>query len=381
MKRAHATWLRAGLLAAVGAAANAAEMPERELGLLLGGGWADEELVGGKDRDVNPLIGLRYGHRLGYSFNFFSDVVGGPYNGDVPAIDDSGVVTARGGLEWVFSRQQRHDWFLSGGVGAMYVEVNEDDDFIEPMVSVGLGLAWEMGANDSIRWEVRADHAYGDGDLPGNELTNYQLLVGYSWGLGAPLDSDGDGVANRLDQCPNTPKGAKLDNKGCPLDSDGDGVFDGLDKCPTVSAPGTSDGCPLPVAEKPAEPAPAPAPAPAPTPTPAPLMTLGDVNFDFDKATLKPSADEEIDKAVARVKKMEGEMYELKGYTDSIGSEAYNLKLSQRRADAVRNEMIRRGAPADRITATGYGEANPVGDNATKEGRARNRRVELYGRE
>ena len=73
-------------------------------------------------------------------------------------------------------------------------------------------------------------------------------------------------------------------------------------------------------------------------------------------------------------------MYELLGYTDSMGSEAYNLDLSQRRADTVRNEMIKRGAPADRIKATGYGEADPVGDNTTKEGRARNRRVELYGR-
>ena len=77
---------------------------------------------------------------------------------------------------------------------------------------------------------------------------------------------------------------------------------------------------------------------------------------------------------------MEGEQYELKGYTDSVGSDAYNLRLSQRRADAVRKEMIKRGAPADRITAKGYGEANPIGDNSTKAGRAKNRRVELYGR-
>ena len=401
MKQTYAAWLLAGMATLGSTMAHSGEFADNELGLLLGGGWADKELVGGKDGDVNPLIGLRYGHRLGYRFNFFSDVVGGPYNGDDPSIDDLGIVTARGGLEWLFAKGDRHDWFLSGGVGAMYVYVNEDDDFTEPMASVGLGQVWEVGANNSVRWEVRADHAFGDGDLPGNELTNYQLLVGYSWGLGAPLDSDGDGVANRLDQCPSTPKGAKIDTKGCPLDSDGDGVFDGLDqcpdtpagvkvnadgcpldtdgdgipdyldKCPTVPAPGTADGCPPPVVET---------PAPAPAPAPAPLMTLGDVFFDFDKATLRPTAYEKIDRAVAHVKKMEPEMYELRGYTDSIGSDAYNLKLSQRRADAVRNEMIKRGAPADRITAKGYGEADPVADNASKEGRAKNRRVELYGR-
>ena len=402
MKRAHAAWLLAGLAALGGATANAADMPERELGLLLGGGWADKELVGGKDGDVNPLIGLRYGHRLGYRFNFFGDIVGGPYNGDVPNIDDSGIVTARGGLEWLFAKGDRHDWFLSGALGAMYVYVNEDDDFTEPMASVGLGQVWEVGANNSVRWEMRADHAFGDGDLPGNEMTNYQLLVGYSWGLGAPPDSDGDGVPNRFDQCPNTLTGAKVDTKGCPLDSDGDGVFDGLDKCPdtpagvkvnaegcpldtdgdgipdyqdkcpTVAAPGTADGCPPKAAE--------PAPEPAPSPAPAPLMTLGDVHFGFDKATLTPAADEKIDNAVAHILKMDGEMYELRGYTDSIGSEAYNLDLSQRRADTVRNEMVKRGAPADRVKATGYGEADPVGDNTTREGRAKNRRVELYGR-
>ena len=76
---------------------------------------------------------------------------------------------------------------------------------------------------------------------------------------------------------------------------------------------------------------------------------------------------------------MEGEVFELKGYTDSIGSESYNQKLSQRRADAVRDAMIKKGAPADRVVAKGYGESSPAASNATKEGRAENRRVELWG--
>jgi hypothetical protein len=101
------------------------------------------------------------------------------------------------------------------------------------MLSLGVGQAWEVGANDAIRWEVRADQSFGNGDLPNSSLTNVQALVGYSWGLGAPLDTDGDGVIDRHDQCPNTPKGAKVDVKGCPLDSDGDGVTDDKDKCRT----------------------------------------------------------------------------------------------------------------------------------------------------
>ena len=180
-------------------------------------------------------------------------------------------------------------------------------------------------------------------------------------------DADKDTVEDWTDKCPNTPAGMKVNALGCEIDTDGDGVLDSVDKCPTVYAQ-TPDGCPPAVAE--------PAPAPAPD---APIVVLGDVNFDFDKATLKPTADEKIDKAVAHVNKMSGEQFELKGYTDSIGSEAYNLKLSQKRADAVRNAMIKKGAPADRITAKGYGEASPAASNSTKAGRAENRRVELWG--
>ena len=189
-------------------------------------------------------------------------------------------------------------------------------------------------------------------------------------------DADKDTVEDWTDMCPNTPAGMKVNALGCEIDTDGDGVMDSVDKCPTVFAQ-TADGCP-PVAAAAPEPVPAPAPAPAAAPAGKPIMTFEDVNFDFDKATLRPTAAAKIDKAVAYVKETEGE-FELKGYADSIGSEAYNLKLSQRRADAVRNAMIKQGAPADRITAKGYGEASPAASNSTKAGRAQNRRVELWG--
>ena len=194
---------------------------------------------------------------------------------------------------------------------------------------------------------------------------------------GCPIeDADKDTIEDWTDMCPNTPAGMKVNALGCEIDTDGDGVMDSVDKCPTVFAQ-TADGCP-PVAAAAPEPVPAPAPAPAAAPAGKPIMTFEDVNFDFDKATLRPTAAAKIDKAVAYVKETEGE-FELKGYADSIGSEAYNLKLSQRRADAVRNAMIKQGAPADRITAKGYGEASPAASNSTKAGRSQNRRVELWG--
>lgn len=399
MKRAHAVWLLAGLAVLGGATANAADMPERELGLLLGGGWADKDLVGGKDDEVNPLFGLRYGQRLNDDFNFFGDLVYGPYDGNRAGVSDADATTVRGGLEWLISRQQRYNWFLSGGLGLLNVNADGSPDFTRPMASLGVGQAWEVGINDAFRWEVRADQSFGNSSLPNAGLTNFQALLGYSWGLGAPLDSDGDGVANRLDQCPNTPKGARADAKGCPLDTDGDGVFDGLDRCPdtpagvkvsadgcpldtdgdgipdykdpcpTVPAPGTADGCPPKVVEPEAPKAVEPA---APR-----KMTLNGVNFDFDSAKLRPESFAILDKAAATLKEWGDTKVEVAGHTDSVGTDAYNLSLSQRRAETVRAYLIDKGVPADRLTAKGYGESMPETDNDSAEGRFKNRRVEL----
>jgi len=400
MKQAHAVWLLAGLAAVGGVAAHAAEMPERELGLLLGGGWADENLVGGKDDEVNPLLGLRYGQRLGIDTNFFGDLVVGSYDGNRAGVGDADITTLRGGLEWLFSKQQRYNWFLAGGLGLMNVNTDSGPDFTRPMASLGVGQAWEVGANDAFRWEVRADQSFGNDTLPNAGLTNFQALLGYSWGLGTPLDSDGDGVANRKDQCPNTPKGAKVDAKGCPLDSDGDGVFDGLDKCPdtpagvkvnadgcpldtdgdgipdyldkcpTVPAPGTADGCPPKVVVE-------PEPAPVAEPAAPRKLTLEGVNFDNDSASLRPESIVILDNAAVTLKEWGEVKVEVAGHTDSVHSDAYNLKLSQRRAEAVRAYLIKQGVAADRLTATGYGESKPVADNKTAAGRAKNRRVEL----
>ncbi len=401
MKRTQAVWLLAGLVTLGGATAQAAEMPERELGLLLGGGWADEDLVGGKDDEVNPLFGLRYGQRLSDNYNFFGDLVYGPYDGNRAGVGDADVTTLRGGLEWLFSKQQKYNWFLSGGLGLMNVNTDNGPDFTRPLASLGVGQAWAVGANNAFRWEVRADQSFGNDTLPNAGLTNFQALLGYSWGLGAPLDSDGDGVANRADQCPNTPKGAKVDAKGCPLDSDGDGVFDGLDrcpntpagvkvnadgcpldsdgdgipdhqdKCPTVPAPGTADGCPPKVVE------PQPAPAPVVEPAAPRKLTLDGVNFDHDSAKLRPGSLAILDNAAATLKEWGEVKVEVAGHADSINSDAYNRKLSQRRAEAVRAYLIKKGVAADRLTAKGYGESKPVADNKTREGRAKNRRVEL----
>ena len=99
---------------------------------------------------------------------------------------------------------------------------------------------------------------------------------------------------------------------------------------------------------------------------------------DFDKFTLTEATLKELQKAVAFVKKYPGAKIRLDGYTDSIGTDAYNIKLSERRAAAVKDYLIKEaGVDSSKITAVGNGEADPVADNKTAEGRAKNRRVEI----
>ncbi|MHB1214180.1 MAG: OmpA family protein [Thiobacillus sp.] len=146
---------------------------------------------------------------------------------------------------------------------------------------------------------------------------------------------------------------------------------------------------PEPMAAAP-EPAPAPAPYVAPEPAPAPVaavapepaappkkLVLEGVNFDFDKATLRQTDVSDLDKNVDQLKTWGDVDIEVAGHTDSMGSDKYNMTLSRQRAEAVRNYLISKGVAANRLTAKGYGESQPVADNATEEGRFKNRRVEL----
>ena len=101
------------------------------------------------------------------------------------------------------------------------------------------------------------------------------------------------------------------------------------------------------------------------------------VNFDFNKATIRKGEDAELQKAVAFIKKYPGSEVSLVGYTDSIGGDAYNLKLSEKRAQAVKDYLASHGIDGSKISASGRGKADPIGDNKTEKGRAENRRVEV----
>jgi OOP family OmpA-OmpF porin len=128
--------------------------------------------------------------------------------------------------------------------------------------------------------------------------------------------------------------------------------------------------------------APAPAPKPAPAPAPAPAVAskvtyAADAFFDFDKAVLKPEGKAKLDDLVGKVKGINLEVIIAVGHTDSIGTDAYNQKLSIKRSEAVKAYLVSKGIEKSRVYTEGKGEKQPVADNKTKEGRSKNRRVEI----
>ncbi len=124
-------------------------------------------------------------------------------------------------------------------------------------------------------------------------------------------------------------------------------------------------------------PTPAPAPAPAPKPTSEKVTYAADAFFDFDKAVLKPEAMAKLDDLVGKTKGINLEVVIAVGHTDSIGSNAYNQGLSLKRSAAVKDYLVSKGVEKNRVYTEGKGEAQPVADNKTREGRAKNRRVEI----
>lgn len=193
---------------------------------------------------------------------------------------------------------------------------------------------------------------------------------------GCPSDSDGDGVMDGIDLCNETLPGVIVDAAGCAMDSDGDGVFDGIDRCPGTRPRILVDeyGCPL---------------TPAVTAPPQSAveteflntgnLVLDNVYFQSGSAVLKPGSHAALDEVGKILVKWPDLQIEISGHTDSSGSDAVNQRISQGRAQAVLDYLKGKfpGIGASRLKAVGYGETRPIASNATSEGRAQNRRVEF----
>lgn len=178
---------------------------------------------------------------------------------------------------------------------------------------------------------------------------------GCPWG-----DRDKDGVLDNVDRCPD--EAGSKDNGGCPWgDQDGDGVLDNVDKCPKTPGPSDNAGCPrLEAAD-------------------AEIIKRAFDNLEFEtgKAVIKQSSYASLtDLAMFLIENPDYKLV-IAGHTDDVGSDELNMKLSKARAEAVSKALIERGVKAEQLIVEYYGETRPIATNATPEGRAQNRRVEM----
>ncbi len=291
--------------------------------------------------------------------------------------------------------------YLAAGAGMETFDseqsgVDSDDDFI---LNYGGGLKFFVTRNVALRADVRHVMDFDGGDTYNNLLyalgLNFEIggkavepevetpldsdgdgvtddmdrcpdtpagTVVDEWGCpkkSAPGDADGDGVTDDLDKCPNTPAGCAVDKDGCPVDTDGDGVADCFDKCPNTPKGVVVDknGCP-PAAEQGA-------------------IIFRNIQFDLGKATLKEESYPILDEVTDYMKTNAGVKMEVQGHTCNLGSKAVNDRLSDQRANAVRSYLVEQGVAGDRLTAKGYGFSQPVAPNDSEANRAKNRRVEF----
>ena len=196
-----------------------------------------------------------------------------------------------------------------------------------------------------------------DGDGINDENDKCPTVKGVAKYSGCPVpDTDKDGINDEEDKCPNVAGVARY--QGCPIpDKDGDGINDEEDKCPDVKGTAANLGCPEEEIRE----------------------TRIRVFFATNKSVILPNSKPSLDSAVSIMKQFSRVPVTIEGHTDNTGDDKINLPLSQKRAEAVRDYLIKEGIDAGRLSAKGYGSSNPRATNNTAEGRAINRRVVMIG--
>jgi outer membrane protein OmpA-like peptidoglycan-associated protein len=297
-------------------------------------GWKIEPQVQFSDMSVNRL-----------------DVISSTWGNFALTDGDSARTRLGVSVRKTYTQSDDHSWTPYFAISAVHEDKGDNRFNIAGNFNGGSDLRgdsglFEAGATGQMgAWTVFGGLTYRDG-AAFNGVFGGQIGVRYAFGK-KPAPAPAPVVAP-----PPPPQKTCAD-----MDDDGDGVNNCNDKCPD-SAAGQAigpDGCPVPL-----------------------TIDLKGVNFDFDKSTLRPDAVAILDEAVSILTKYPELKVEVAGHTDSIGTEQYNQGLSERRAKAVYDYLTGHGIDAGRLVGpNGYGESKPIDTNATKEGRARNRRTEL----
>ena len=259
----------------------------------------------------------------------------------------------------VFNRASAVSPFVSVGVGMISDDLEPGPDEKSPLAQIGAGLLLDVATNadDSfvfqLRPEVKARWDFIDND-DANSFLDYYAGLGFQFAWGEPKKSAPAPVAPAPVAAPSPPPPPPPPPP--PADTDGDGVLDPQDQCPGTPRGVAVDavGCPR-----------------------KDTVTLQGVGFETNSATLTGDSAPVLNDVAADLKKYPRLKVEVQGHTDSRGTDAYNLKLSQRRAEAVREYLVNQGVSESQLTARGYGETSPTATNDTDEGRAQNRRVDL----
>jgi outer membrane protein OmpA-like peptidoglycan-associated protein len=231
----------------------------------------------------------------------------------------------------------------------------------------GAGFRFPIGDKHQVGIEagmrpVQSDYIDGISQTANPNKNDWYILGGltYSYRLGSNAkDSDGDGVPDKKDQCPDVP-GVSA-NKGCPAvsDSDGDGIPNDKDRCPYAAGPATSNGCPeMPQAEQEAI-----------------AVAVKNINFETSSAVLTKESLPILDSVALVLKRYNYYTASIEGHTDNVGDDQFNLKLSKDRAKACYDYLMKKGVAAKQMRYEGYGETRPLAGNDTEEGRRQNRRV------
>jgi len=367
---------------------------------------------GNQDLEHRALYGLGLGYNIDQNwglegmFNFIDT----EFEKDAGDVD---VYMYRLDALYHFMPDKKFVPYIATGMGAMTFDPKRGSNDTDFLVDYGAGIKYFINDLTALRADVRHIISFDE------TYNNLAYTVGLTFLLGGEKkdptpeykDSDGDGVYDHLDQCPNTPQGVNVDDTGCPLDSDGDGVFDYIDKCLDTPKEATVDasGCPLdsdgdgvfdyldkcPDTPKEATVDASGCPLDSDgdgvfdykdtcpgTPKGAPVNKQGcwilkGVQFDTNKSVIKPVYKDLLKQQAKILSDNQYVKVAVQGFTDDAGAESYNEKLSLKRAGAVVDYLISLGIDASRMKAVGYGEKNPVASNDTAEGRSQNRRIEF----